>query len=297
MVLAAACAASVAVADSANDPPIAQTLAPTAVTSASAVLRGVVDDAGGHTITYWFEVGTTTAYGTSTQRGPTDKSHLAVQRTVGWLAPGATYHVRLMASNEHGLSPGADLTFTTSGTTDGSPIPTPDAPVALPGDDDTDANPAGASTLAPAAPPALGHSVAVSAGSGTVLVRLPGSSRALTLSDAASVPVGSIVDSRRGSVALKVGLPGKRTQTGTFHGGLFEVRQPAGGQGMTELVRGARCRRAPPAARAPRRPRPSGRRAGCAAATTTGASAREAATASPLSAAPRGTSPTAATAP
>jgi len=236
MVLAAACAASVAVADSANDPPIAQTLAPTAVTSASAVLRGVVDDAGGHTITYWFEVGTTTAYGTSTQRGPTDKSHLAVQRTVGWLAPGATYHVRLMASNEHGVSPGADLTFTTSGTTDGSPIPTPDAPVALPGDDDTDANPAGASTLAPAAPPALGHSVAVSAGSGTVLVRLPGSSRALTLSDAASVPVGSIVDSRRGSVALKVGLPGKRTQTGTFHGGLFEVRQPAGGQGMTELV-------------------------------------------------------------
>ena len=39
---------------------------------------------------------------------------------------------------------------------------------------------------------------------------------------------------------LQAALPGGATQTGTFHGGLFEVRQPAGGHGMTELVlRGA----------------------------------------------------------
>jgi hypothetical protein len=50
------------------------------------------------------------------------------------------------------------------------------------------------------------------------------------------VPVGAIIDTRRGSVRLTSALPGGTTQTGTFHGGLFEVRQPAGTGGMTELV-------------------------------------------------------------
>jgi hypothetical protein len=69
-----------------------------------------------------------------------------------------------------------------------------------------------------------------------VLVRLPGSTRAVALNDAASIPVGSILDARKGTVALSSALPGDHTQTGTFHGGLFEVRQAAGARGMTELV-------------------------------------------------------------
>ena len=69
-----------------------------------------------------------------------------------------------------------------------------------------------------------------------MLVRLPGSTRAVALTDAASIPVGSILDARKGTVALSSALPGDNTQTGTFHGGLFEVRQPTGARGMTELV-------------------------------------------------------------
>ena len=71
---------------------------------------------------------------------------------------------------------------------------------------------------------------------GTVLVRVPGATNSAALGDGASVPVGSIIDTRAGTVKLQSALPGASTQTGTFHGGRFEVRQPAGGHGMTELV-------------------------------------------------------------
>jgi hypothetical protein len=93
-----------------------------------------------------------------------------------------------------------------------------------------------APVLAPPAPPELGETLAAAPRAGSVLVRLPGSKRAVALDDAASIPVGSILDARKGTVALSSALPGEHTQTGTFHGGLFEVRQPAGARGMTELV-------------------------------------------------------------
>jgi hypothetical protein len=59
-----------------------------------------------------------------------------------------------------------------------------------------------------------------------VLVRLPGAARAVALTNAASIPVGSILDARKGTVTLSTALPGDDTQTGTFRGGLFEVRSP-----------------------------------------------------------------------
>jgi hypothetical protein len=232
-VLAAACAAPIAAADSNNDPPTVATQAPLNVTPTAAVLQGALDDNGGHTDTYWFELGTTTAYGTTTPAAKTTRSHLDVQRAVGGLAQATTYHFRFLASNEHGVSYGADTTFTTADVPVASPIPAPNVPVDMPGDD---AGSDATAALPPAAPPKLGRSVGVAAGTGTVLVRVPGSARSVPLTDAASVPVGALLDTRRGSVQLKTELPGGKTQTGTFHGGLFEVRQPAGTGGMTELV-------------------------------------------------------------
>jgi hypothetical protein len=235
--LAVACAAPIAAADSQDDPPVPVTQAPANVTTAAAVLQGVVDDSGGHTVTYWFELGTTTAYGTTTQQWTTTAAHTVVVRGVGGLAQGTTYHVRFVAANEHGTAYGADMTFTTVGVPAASPIAGPggagtlgDAGDAASGGDD------GSAALAPAAPPKLGRSVGVAAGTGTVLVRVPGSARSVPLTDAASVPVGALLDTRRGSVELKTELPGGKTQSGTFHGGLFEVRQPAGTRGTTELV-------------------------------------------------------------
>jgi hypothetical protein len=235
--LAATCVAPLAIAQADDETaPLARTLVPLQVAGTSAVLHGTVD-AGKQKTTYWFEVGPTTAYGASTQSATTDKSEpVSVQSSVSGLVKGTTYHSRLVARNDDGLSLGADTTFTTTGA-----IPTPIAPSPLPSDDDvTGADPGDGSghpsVLAPSAPPELGRSVGVAEQAGSVLVRLPGSTRAVGLTDAASVPVGSIVDTRKGTVTLSSALPGAASQTGTFHGGLFEVRQPASGRGMTELV-------------------------------------------------------------
>jgi len=235
--LAATGGATVATAEAHDDSaPLARTLVTMQVAGTSAVLHGTVD-AGKQRTTYWFEVGPTTAYGASTQSGTTDKSEpVAVQASVSGLVKGTTYHARLVARNDDGLSLGADTTFTTLGA-----IPSPIAPSPLPSDDDaTDADPGDASAprpaLAPAAPPELGQSVGLAEQAGSVLVRLPGSMRAVALTGDASVPVGSILDTRKGTVTLSTALPGEGSQTGTFHGGLFEVRQPGGGRGMTELV-------------------------------------------------------------
>jgi hypothetical protein len=214
--------------------PDVQTQAPTAITGASAALHGLVNPNTRKT-TYWFELGTTLAYGTATNPASAGKGDkpVTVTGSIGNLEPATAYHVRIVASNDRGVSHGADVTFTTSATGQPSaaPLPAPAAPSPLPG---TELAPA------PTAAPVLGRSVTLAPAGGTVLVRVPGATNPAALGNGASVPVGSIVDTRAGSVKLQSALPGASTQTGTFHGGRFEVRQPMGGHGMTELVlRGA----------------------------------------------------------
>jgi hypothetical protein len=214
--------------------PVVQTQAPTAVASASALLHGTVNPRTRPT-TYWFEVGTTLAYGTTTTSASAGKGDkpVAVTSTIGGLQPATTYHARVVASNDRGVTQGEDVILTTLAEAQASPAPLPAlaAPSPLPG---TELAPA------PTASPVLGRSVAVAPASGTVLVRVPGATNPAALAQGASVPVGSIIDTRAGTVKLQSALPGASTQTGTFHGGVFEVRQPAGGHGMTELVlRGA----------------------------------------------------------
>jgi hypothetical protein len=236
--LAAVCAlaAASAQADS-KTAPTAQTLAPTDVTSTSALLHGSVY-AGRQKTTYWFDIGPTKAYGAHTQPDEVNKSTpVAVQSSVSGLTKGSVYHVRLVAINDDGLSLGADMTFTAAAPV-APPAAVAPAPAPASGTPPAVPPPIGGSPppLAPPAAPVLGQSVGVAAPTGNVYVRLPGSTRNVALTDAASIPVGSILDARKGTVALSSALPGDDTQTGTFHGGLFQVRQPAGARGMTELV-------------------------------------------------------------
>ena len=97
----------------------------------------------------------------------------------------------------------------------------------------------------PAAPPVVGRQVAVAPATGTVLVRLPGAERSQRLASSAAISVGSVIDTRRGRVRLTSALPGGRTQTATFWGGLFTVRQARTGRGVVrlKLPRAAGCSR------------------------------------------------------
>ena len=240
-----ACALVAATAQASDQtPPVAQTLAPTGFAGAVVVLHGTVDP-GHQRTTYWFEVGPTAAYGSTTQPATMDqRGRVPVMAFVSGLLKSGTYHARLVARNDDGLSLGADVTFTGAGLIAAANPPAPGSnagaePNSDPGSDpdaDPDADTDPAPVLAPPAPPELGQTLGAAPRAGSVLVRLPGSTRAVALTDAASIPVGSILDARKGTVALSSALPGDDTQTGTFHGGLFEVRQPTGARGMTELV-------------------------------------------------------------
>jgi len=117
--------------------PDVQTQAATAVSTASAVLHGLVNPRGRMT-TYWFEYGTTLAYGTTTNPASAGKGDKPVTITSGiaGLEPATTYHLRLVASNDRGVTEGNDVTLATiaaNGQGPGAPLPTHAAPSPLPG--------------------------------------------------------------------------------------------------------------------------------------------------------------------
>jgi hypothetical protein len=117
-------------------------------------------------------------------------------------------------------------------------------------------------TLADLPPPEIGEEVNIDAARGQVLVAVPSaaaraagaraSQKGLTfvpLEQARQVPVGSFLDTRRGTVEMVSATgTGSRTQSGEFTGGLFQVLQARArrAKGLTELrLKGSsfkRCR-------------------------------------------------------
>jgi uncharacterized protein (DUF2141 family) len=88
-----------------------------AVNGASAVLSGSVNPNGVAT-SYYFELGTSTAYGQQTppRSAGSGSSAVSVTGSLSGLAENTTYHYRLVAAGPNGaLAIGADRTFTTAG--------------------------------------------------------------------------------------------------------------------------------------------------------------------------------------
>ena len=85
-----------------------------ALTADSATLGGDVE-AHGVPTSYWFEYGTTTAYGTTTPAADAGAgtSAVAAAASLAGLSPATTYHYRLVAANSGVTTHGADQTFTT----------------------------------------------------------------------------------------------------------------------------------------------------------------------------------------
>ena len=129
----------------------------------------------------------------------------------------------------------------------GAPAADTRAPVENPVITDDPADDTGLPLLPPAAPPVLAERVGVAPASGTPLVKLPGSGRFVPLSQAASIPVGSIIDATKGHVELTSVRDTRGTpQTGEFWGGVFVVRQARAKKPYTEVVlTGGSFRRCP----------------------------------------------------
>lgn len=98
----------------ATNPPVAATLAASAVTGTSATLGGLVNPEGAPAWA-WFQYGADTNYQASTppRNLGNGTSALAVNNPVSGLVPGAVYHFRIAATNSAGVAVGSDMTFTT----------------------------------------------------------------------------------------------------------------------------------------------------------------------------------------
>jgi hypothetical protein len=210
--------------------PFARTGDATAVTATTATLNGAVAPLRRDT-TYLFVYGPTALYGAQTQAqqlgaGPP----AAVSAAVAGLAPGTLYHYRLVAfhtGRPRERDVGEDRTFTTA------PAP---APAPQPAATGVPAAPSPAPGLAPAPAPTMGSSVVVAPVVGTVRVRAPGAAAFVPLAAGSAIPVGAVLDTRGGTVALTTALDGGRTQTAQFHSGVFEVRQSKTGRGLTDII-------------------------------------------------------------
>jgi hypothetical protein len=87
-------------------------------------------------------------------------------------------------------------------------------------------------------PPVLAHTGNVAPASGTVLVKVPGTSKFVPLSTLQQIPFGSVIEATNGAVSVTTALPGGDTQTGQFFEGEFILRQGPNGVVIAELTGG-----------------------------------------------------------
>lgn len=106
------------------------TLPASNVTDTTATLNGHVFPDQSVTTYYYFQYGTTTAYGSQTPtEGPVQGTDKDVSTNVTGLAPSTTYHYRVAATNTDGTTYGDDVTFTTNAA--GQPGPAPQNAVTI----------------------------------------------------------------------------------------------------------------------------------------------------------------------
>src|SRR5947209_19022793 len=94
--------------------PAVSTQPATNVTTSSAQLHGTVNPHGAAT-TYSFQYGASTRYGsqTASRLAGSGSSTINVAAAISGLAPGTTYHYRLVAHNASGTASGSDRALTT----------------------------------------------------------------------------------------------------------------------------------------------------------------------------------------
>lgn len=140
--------------------PTATTGAASGVSTKAAMLSGSVGAEESRTA--FFEYGTSTTYGSSTthQNIGTSATETSVSATLSGLAPGTTYHYRLVAEDAGGVTHGADQTFTT----DAEPAPPVKAPEPPPTTTPTPTPTTPTTTPTVTPPPKVAPVIAIEAG-------------------------------------------------------------------------------------------------------------------------------------
>jgi len=96
-------------------PPTAITIPATGITTSAAILNGTVNPNGAST-SYYFQWGTSTAYGSTTpnQSAGSGTTDVNASAPINGLTPNTTYHFQLVAFSNPGTIYGGDQTFQTS---------------------------------------------------------------------------------------------------------------------------------------------------------------------------------------
>ena len=97
----------------------------------------------------------------------------------------------------------------------------------------------GGETVSSPPPPVLGESVGLAKVSGQVIVRYPGRRRhgqIVNLEGSAPLPLGSVIDTRKGRARLVSSRGRKRRQRAIFRDGIFRVKQPRKRGGTVDLI-------------------------------------------------------------
>lgn len=84
--------------------------------------------------------------------------------------------------------------------------------------------------------PQLGERIDVAPIAGRVTINPPGPAGYQVLEEGATVPIGSIIDTRKGTVAITTELPAGSTQTAEFWGERFKVGQRPDQRGLTDIM-------------------------------------------------------------
>jgi hypothetical protein len=192
-------------------PPGVQLATTTTSSSTGATFVGRVSPAAGAAgapVTYYFEYGTTTAYGARTGSAMTTPvpAGTVVRASVSGLLPDTTYHYRLVASDC--AEPACTARTGDQSVTTGSSL----APV-------------------------LEQTIGVAPVSGTITVRRRGSNRFVVLRTGELMPLGATVDAKHG-VALIVSATAKgiaHDASGQFSRGRFTVSQPSAAFAVLDL--------------------------------------------------------------
>jgi hypothetical protein len=169
-----------------------------------------------HTRVY-AEYGPTASYGTRTPETqvPPGDDVVAEYRRLQRLEHATEYHFRWVLTNDAGEFVSPDQTFTTGATGEAGRV--------------------GAAVQ--------GVFISIATKSGKVRFRGAGRHRFHDLAAPVGVRVGSVVDARHGKVKITSGLPDGTSQSATFYGGRFLVRQSAADGRVEAHLRGGSVRR------------------------------------------------------